>query len=66
MKKRKKLLKSLGAGMLAALFLVQAVFGLLPPLEAQAAITAIEEWDENHIMDYKYRFNVKFQKALLQ
>ena len=64
MKRKKKMLKSLGAGMLAALFLVQAVFGILPPIEARAAISAIEEWDENHIMDYKYRFNVKFQKGV--
>lgn len=64
MKRKKKMLKSLGAGLLAALFLVQAVFGLLPPVSTKAAVTAIEEWDENHIMDYKYRFNVKFQKGV--
>lgn len=64
MKTKNKLSQRLGAWLLAVVFLVQAVIAPLPPKPVQAAVTAIEEWDENDLVDYKYRFNVKFQKGI--
>lgn len=64
MRTRNKISKKLGAWLLAVLFVVQAVLGVLPSKPAQAAVTAIEEWDENNLVDYQYRFNVKFQKGI--
>lgn len=64
MNKKQKIVKKLGAFLLAALFLMQAILNLLPPLQAHAAVTSIEEWDENLLMDYKYRFNIKYQPGI--
>lgn len=64
MNKNKKILRTLGAYLLAAMFLLHAILELLPPLQVNAAVTMIEEWDENQLTDYKHRFNIKYQPGI--
>lgn len=64
MRRKKKIKERLEAWLLAVVFFMQAVCGLLPVRDAQAAVTAIQEWDERELMDYRYRFNVKFQPGI--
>ncbi|MDO4339887.1 MAG: isopeptide-forming domain-containing fimbrial protein [Eubacteriales bacterium] len=64
MKTKKRITERLGAFLLAVLFLAQGILGLLPAREASAAVTSIEQWDENKLVDYQYRFNVKFQPGI--
>ena len=64
MKHNLKLKERLGALLLALLFILQAVLGLLPVYTAQAAALSIETWDEDKNVDYGYRFNMKFQPGI--
>lgn len=60
-----KLRERLGALLLAVLFVLQAVIGLLPARITQAAVSAsIETWDSDKTVDYGYRFNMKFQPGI--
>lgn len=54
----------LEAGLLAVLFLLQAIFCLLPARRVQADASVIELWDENVVTEYGYRFNVKYQPGI--
>ena len=62
MKQNKK--ERLGALLLAVLFLAQAILGILPARRVMADASVIERWDENTVMDYGYRFNVKYQPGI--
>lgn len=64
MKLKMKMVRRLGAVLLAVLFLVQTVLGLLPVRTVNAAVNSIDVWDESEVMDYGYRFNVKFQPGI--
>lgn len=65
MKHNLKLKERLGALLLAVLFVVQAVIGLLPVRTTQAAAPLpIEIWDSDRTVDYGYRFNMKFQPGI--
>ncbi|MDO4277158.1 MAG: isopeptide-forming domain-containing fimbrial protein, partial [Eubacteriales bacterium] len=64
MSRKKNRRGRLGAWLLAVLFLLQAVLGPIPPKSVQASVTAIEEWDENDLVEYGYRFNMKFQRGI--
>ena len=64
MKRKLNMKERLEAFVLAVLLLVQAVLGFFPVQTVQAAVNAIEVWDENEIMDYGYRFNVKYQPGI--
>ena len=50
--------------LLAVLFLAQAILGILPARRVMADASVIERWDENTVMDYGYRFNVKYQPGI--
>ena len=58
--KLKKRLEALG---LALLFMLQSVLGFLPGMifSAAGAVKSIEVWDSDQLIDYGYRFNMKFQ-----
>lgn len=62
MKQNRK--ERLGALLLAVLFLAQAILGILPARRVMADASVIERWDENTVMDYGYRFNVKYQPGI--
>lgn len=64
MKLKTKMACKLGAVLLVVLFLVQTVLGLFPVRTVKAAVNSIDVWDENEVMDYGYRFNVKFQPGV--
>lgn len=64
MKHNLKLRERLGALLLALLFIVQAVLGLLPACVTQAASLSIETWDNDKTVDYSYRFDMKFQPGI--
>ena len=59
--KLKKRLEALG---LALLFMLQSVLGFLPGMifSAAGAVKSIEVWDSDQLIDYGYRFNMKFRK----
>lgn len=62
MKQNRK--ERLEALLLAVLFLAQAILGILPARRVMADASVIERWDENTVMDYGYRFNVKYQPGI--
>lgn len=62
MKQNRK--ERLGALLFAVLFLAQAILGILPARRVMADASVIERWDENTVMDYGYRFNVKYQPGI--
>ena len=64
MKHNLKMRERLGALLLALLFIVQAVLGLLPACVTQAASLSIETWDNDKTVDYSYRFDMKFQPGI--
>ena len=64
MKHNLKMRERLGALLLALLFIVQAVLGLLPACVTQAASLSIETWDNDKMVDYSYRFDMKFQPGI--
>ena len=65
MKRNLKLKERLGALLLAVLFILQAILGLLPVCVTRAAVPlSIETWDNNKTVDYGYRFNMKFQPGI--
>lgn len=64
MKPKKRWKERAGAAALAVLLTLQTVLPVVPLKEARADVQAIEEWDENNLVDYKYRFNMKFQKGV--
>ncbi len=64
MKHNLKWKERLGALLMALLFILQAVLGLLPVHTTQAASMSIETWDEDKKVDYGYRFNMKFQPGI--
>ncbi len=61
--KLKKRLEALG---LALLFMLQSVLGFLPGMifSAAGAVKSIEVWDSDQLIDYGYRFNMKFQPGV--
>ena len=58
MKRSLKLKERLGALLLAALFAMQAILGLLPVDTVQAAVKSIEVWKTDQMLEYEYRFTV--------
>ena len=64
MKHNFKLKERLGALLLAMLFILQAILGLVPVCVTQAAPLTVETWDSDKVVDYGYRFNMKFQPEL--
>ena len=64
MKHNFKLKERLGALLLAMLFVLQAILGLVPVCETQAAPLTVETWDSDKVVDYGYRFNMKFQPGI--
>lgn len=62
MKQNRK--ERLEAFLLAVLFFMQAIWGILPVSKVQADASVIERWDENTVMDYGHRFNVKYQPGI--
>lgn len=64
MKKTLKLKERLGAFCLAVLFAVQAILGLLPVNIVHAGVSAIEIWKPDQMIDYDYRFNMKYQPGI--
>ena len=63
--KLKKRLEALG---LALLFMLQSVLGFLPGMifSAAGAVKSIEVWDSDQLIDYGYRFNMKFQPGVIR
>lgn len=64
MKHNFKLKERLGALLLAMLFVLQAILGLVPVCITQAAPLTVETWDSDKVVDYGYRFNMKFQPGI--
>ncbi len=64
MKHNFKLKERLGALLLAMLFILQAILGLVPVCVTQAAPLTVETWDSDKVVDYGYRFNMKFQPGI--
>ena len=64
MKKNLKLKERLGAFCLAVLFALQTILGLLPVNMVQAGVSAIEIWKPDQMIDYNYRFNMKYQPGV--
>lgn len=64
MKRSLKLKERLGALLLAALFAMQAILGLLPVDTVQAAVKSIEVWKTDQMLEYEYRFNMKYQPGV--
>ena len=64
MKHNFKLKERLGALLLAMLFILQAILGLVPVCVTQAAPLTVETWDSDKVVDYGFRFNMKFQPEL--
>ena len=64
MKRNLKLKERLEALLFAVLFAMQAILGLLPSDTVQAAVTAIEIWKADQMVDYEYRFNMKYQPGI--
>lgn len=62
MKQNRK--ERLEALLLAVLFFALAILGILPARRVMADASVIERWDENTVMDYGYRFNVKYQPGI--
>lgn len=64
MKRSLKLKERLGALLLAVLFAMQAILGLLPVDTVQAAVKSIEVWKTDQMLEYEYRFNMKYQPGV--
>ena len=67
MKKNLKLKERLGAFFLALLFVLQAVLSLLPVASGSvvhAAVNSIGTWKDEEMIDYDYRFNMKYQPGV--
>ena len=64
MKRSLKLKERLGVLLLAALFAMQAILGLLPVDTVQAAVKSIEVWKTDQMLEYEYRFNMKYQPGV--
>ena len=64
MKRSLKLKERLGALLLAVLFAMQAILGLLPVDTVQAAVKSIEVWKTDQMLEYEYRFNMKYQPVV--
>lgn len=64
MKHNFKLKERLGALLLAMLFILQAILGLVPVCVTQAAPLTVETWDSDKVVEYGYRFNMKFQPGI--
>lgn len=45
-------------------FILQAILGLVPVCVTQAAPLTVETWDSDKVVDYGYRFNMKFQPGI--
>ena len=52
MKHNFKLKERLGALLLAMLFILQAILGLVPVCVTQAAPLTVETWDSDKVVDY--------------
>ena len=55
MKHNFKLKERLGALLLAMLFILQAILGLVPVCVTQAAPLTVETWDSDKVVEYGYR-----------
>ena len=64
MKRSLKLKERLGALLLAVLFAMQAILGLLPVDTVQAAVKSIEVWKTDQMLEYEYSFNMKYQPGV--
>ena len=65
MKHNFKVKERLGALLLAMLFILQAILGLVPVCVTQAAPLTVETWDSDKVVDYGYRFNMKFLGVII-
>lgn len=64
MKCNLKLKERLEALLLAVLLVMQTILGLLPADMVQAAVKAIEIWQADQMVDYEYRFDMKYQPGI--
>ena len=65
MKHNFKLKERLGALLLAMLFILQAILGLVPVCVTQAAPLTVETWDSDKVVDYGSRFNMNLLGVII-